>query len=83
MPRQLELIRVPEAGTQCGDLLRAMHKGVRLTIWNAMTEYGCGALHQRMNELKAMGWPVQRREIKVNGKRVAEFWIEGQERKAA
>lgn len=79
---QLELIRVPEPGTQCGDLLRAMHRGVRLTIWNAMAEYGCGALHQRMKELRAMGWPVQRREIKVNGKRVAEFWMD-QERRAA
>jgi hypothetical protein len=70
-----EAVRVPEAGTQCGDLLRAMQRGERLTIWNAMTEYGCGALHQRINELRSMGWPVQRREIVTNGKRVAEFFM--------
>lgn len=73
---QMELIapcRLPTRGTQCYELLMAMQQGVRLTIWNAMTQYHCGALHQRINDLKALGWPVKRQEITVNGKRVAEF----------
>ena len=69
-------VRVPDAKTQCGQLLRAMQGGVRLTIWNAMVDYGCGALHQRMKELRDDGWPIKRQEITVNGKRVAEFWME-------
>jgi hypothetical protein len=72
----LQPVVVPKKGTQCGDLLRAMQEGVRLTIWNAMTEYGCGALHQRIGELKDMGWPVKRDEITQNGKRYAVFWME-------
>lgn len=52
-----------------------MQAGKRLTIWNAMMDHRCGALHQRMNDLKDLGWPIQRRLIKVNGKQVAEFWL--------
>lgn len=69
-------VEVPSAETQCGKLLRAMQRGERLTIWNAMMDYGVGALHQRMKELRDSGWPVKRQEITVNGKRVAEFWME-------
>lgn len=68
-------VRIPPASSQCGKLLRAMQSGERLTIWNAMVEYGCGALHQRMRDLKKMGWPVQREEVTRGGKRVAEFWM--------
>lgn len=76
---QLELInpcRIPKQGGQCYELLIAMQGGKRLTIWNAMTEHGCGALHQRMKDLRDLGWPILRREIPVNGTRVAEFWME-------
>lgn len=77
---QLELIaevRMPEKGTQCYELLMAMKEGKRLTIWNAMVEHHCGALHQRMKDLRDMGWPIQRQLIKTNGGApVAEFWLE-------
>ena len=69
-------VRVPEKGTQCYELLMAMKNGKRLTIWNAMIDHGCGALHQRMKDLRDMGWPIQRRLIKTNGSApVAEFWL--------
>lgn len=68
-------VRVPTKGSQCYRLLKAMQEGERLTIWNAMVDYGCGALHQRMNELRSMGWPIQRREVTKQGKRVAEFFM--------
>ncbi len=67
---------VPPADTQCGKILRAMQSGVRLTIWNAMVDYGVGALHQRVKDLRDMGWPIQREEKTTNGKRVAELWME-------
>ena len=65
--------RVPSKGTQCRRLLDAMRRRKRMTIWNAMQEYRVGALHQRITDLRAMGWPVIRREVEINGKRVAEF----------
>lgn len=74
---ELELVapcRVPKEGTQHHKLLRAMQAGVRLTIWNAMNDYGCGALHQRIKELREAGWPIQRRVLP--GTNVAEFWME-------
>lgn len=69
--------QIPEAGTQCRTLLSAMQRGEKLTIWNAMTNYKVGALHQRIGELKDMGWPIKREEIKTeSGRRVAQFWME-------
>ena len=59
MPQQLELIRVPEAGTQCGDLLRAFQRGERLTVAEALTRYQVYALSQRVGELRRQGWPVE------------------------
>lgn len=77
---QLDLLAecvVPKSGTQCYELLRAMQDGKRLTIWNAMQDHGCGALHQRMKDLREMGWPIRRRMLKTNGGAgVAEFWME-------
>lgn len=76
---QLDLLapcRIPEKGTQCYRLLEAMKSGVHLTIWNAMVDYRCGALHQRIGDLKKLGWPIQRREITgKDGQRLAEFWL--------
>ena len=70
--------RMPKNGSQCYELLMAMKLGKRLTIWNAMQEHGCGALHQRIKELKDMGWPILRREVRSDGgAKVAEFWMEG------
>lgn len=65
--------RLPNKDTQLYELLVAMQEGKRLTIWNAMTEHGVGALHQRMRDLRDLGWPIKRREIEVRGRRVAEF----------
>lgn len=70
------LCRPPLSGTQKHTLLLAFKSGKRLTIWNAMVEFGCGALHQRVKELRDLGWPIQRRMISVNGKQVAEFWMD-------
>jgi hypothetical protein len=65
---------VPAAETQLGTLLRALQRGQRLTVAQALTEYGCYALSQRMGDLKRMGWPVLTSTITTNsGKRVAEY----------
>ncbi len=67
---------VPPAESQCGQILRALQRGERLTVLTALTDYGVMALSQRAGELKRMGWPVQSRMIEVpSGKRVAEYWL--------
>lgn len=68
-------IVVPPAETQCGKILRAMQRGEKLTIWNAMVDYGVGALHQRVKDLRDMGWPIERTEVTNNGKTYAQFWM--------
>jgi hypothetical protein len=75
---QLELcpVQVPEADTQCGQILRAMKRGERLTVAIALTQYGCYALSQRVGELKKMGWPVRSRFIKTNNNAmIKEYWL--------
>lgn len=68
---------VPPAETQLGTLLRSLQRGERLTVAQALTEYGCYALSQRMGDLKRMGWPVLTRTITTqSGKRVAEYRME-------
>lgn len=69
-------VRVPKAGTQCYRLLLAMQSGERLTIWDAMHKYGCGALHQRIGDLRRLGWPIKRREVTRNGAHLAEFGLD-------
>lgn len=67
---------MPAHGTQCYELLVALQNGVRLTIWNAMADYHCGALHQRIKELRDLGWPIKRRLLQTpNNKNVAEFYL--------
>ena len=68
---------VPAAETQLGTLLRALQRGQRLTVAQALTEYGVFALSQRMGDLKRMGWPVLTSTITTNsGKRIAEYRME-------
>ncbi len=65
---------VPDQDTQLGTLLRALQRGERLTVAQALSEYGVYALSQRMGDLKRMGWPVLTSTITTNsGKRVAEY----------
>jgi len=68
---------VPEPTTQLGTLLRALQRGERLTVAQALTEYGCYALSQRCTDLKKMGWPIRTTMIRVGrNKRVAEYTLE-------
>lgn len=53
-----------------------MQRGQRLTVAQALTEYGVFALSQRMGDLRKLGWPVQSRTITTpSGKRVSEYWV--------
>ncbi len=67
--------RYPNAAqTQLWTLLTALRRGERLTVLVALDQYQCYALSQRIGQIKALGWHVQRRMVKVgSGKAVAEY----------
>lgn len=65
---------MPAPETQLGTLLQALQRGENLTVAQALTQYGCYALSQRIGDLKRMGWPVLTLTITTNsGKRVAQY----------
>lgn len=77
---QLELLSRPTypkaAQKQLWALLEALRRGERLTVLLALQKYQCYALSQRCTELRALGWPIQKRMVSVpSGKAVAEYWL--------
>lgn len=70
----IDFVRVPDAQTQCGRLLRAFQRGERLTVAEALSRYGVYALSQRVGELKRAGWPIIAEQYKTpGGARVAIY----------
>jgi hypothetical protein len=75
---ELELldVKVPDAGTQCGVLLRAFQRGERLTVAEALSRYGCFALSQRCGDLRRNGWPIKSEMVEIRpGTRIARYWL--------
>ena len=64
---------VPPQDTQNGQILRALERGERLTLLDALQKFGCFRLAARVKELRDMGWPVEMRTVTLNGKRIAEY----------
>lgn len=54
-------------------VLRALHKGRRLTIWTAMVQLHVGALSQRIGDLRRLGWPILDTWREHNGSRFKEY----------
>lgn len=55
-------------------VLRALHRGERLTIYKAMVKLHVGALSQECGRLRRLGWPVHSRIITTaSGSRIAEY----------
>jgi hypothetical protein len=75
----LPICRIPERGSQCYELLMAMHSGARLTVKVALERHGVYALSQRCGELRRKyGWPVVSRMVEISpGVRVAEYSLRG------
>lgn len=67
-------VKVPDAQTQCGVLIRAFKRGESLTVAEALSRYGIYALSQRVGELKRSGWPIIAEQFKTpSGARVARY----------
>lgn len=58
------------------EIQRHLAKGLALTPLAALRRFGCLSLSQRVGELKRKGFPIQTKLIKVNGSRVAKYWID-------
>ena len=70
-------VEVPDAGTQCGVLLRAFKRGESLTVAEALTRYGVFALSQRCGDLRRNGWPVKSEFVTLpSGATVKRYWME-------
>lgn len=73
---ELAFVRVPPPDTQCGMLIRAFREGRRLTVAEALKDFGIYALSQRVGELKEAGWPIRSETLKLHsGKRVSVYWM--------
>ncbi len=63
-----------ERMTQSEMIYDHLSKGGTLTVAEALSQFGCYALSQRMGELRDRGWPVQRQMRETDGgARVAEY----------
>lgn len=64
--------------TQTESILSDLEQGKRITPLDALEDYGCFRLGARIFNLRKDGHPIARDMIKLpNGKRVAEYYMEG------
>ena len=60
--------------SQRDQILADLKRGAKITGMDALKNYGCWALPQRIHELKRAGYPIERRMVNVGqGKHVAEY----------
>jgi len=65
--------------TQAGRILAHLRAGNRLTALEALERFGCFRLAARVHELRREGWQIEERAVETRtGKRVAEYYMEGQ-----
>lgn len=61
-------------------LFRHFALGKSITTFEAMLQYGCARLSERVRELEAKGWTIDRAwERSANGKRVLRYWLAEQQ----
>jgi hypothetical protein len=58
-------------------ILEFLLTGCRLTVLDALKYFGCLSLSQRISNLNAEGWGIQKRMIETPGtkKRIAEYYL--------
>lgn len=65
-------------------ILAHLWGGHRLTSMDALRLFGTSRLAARVLELKTEGQDIRKKMVSKNGKRFAEYWLEGsQSRKAS
>jgi hypothetical protein len=61
--------------TQKLQILKHLKNGNKLTAIDALKLFGCFRLAARVQDLRDVGHQVKSRLIRINGKRVAEYWL--------
>lgn len=61
--------------SQNKEIKKHLLSGKRLTALEALDLFGCLRLGSRIYDLREKGLPIEKEMIKVNGKRVAEYYI--------
>lgn len=61
--------------TQTQQILKHLEKGNKLTSLEALSLFGCFRLAARVQELRDVGHEVKSQLIKINNKRIAEYWL--------
>lgn len=64
------------ARSQADNILEYLLQGGRLTPLEALNKFGCLRLGARMWDIKNKGYDVRSRLRNIDGKKVAEYWIE-------
>jgi len=66
----------PKALSHKQLILQHMQKGRKITALEALSLFGCFRLGARIWDLRHDGYNVQQKLIDVNGKTVAQYWLE-------
>jgi hypothetical protein len=61
--------------TQTQQILKHLEKGNKLTALEALQLFGCFRLAARVQELREVGRDIKSQLVKINGKRIAEYWL--------
>ena len=69
-------VRVPDADTKRGKILRYLQQGGSLTPLEALNLFGCLSLSQRIGEFERDGWPIKADPFKTpGGATVARYYM--------
>ena len=69
-----DLINV-SAESQNGQILSWLESGKSLTPLDALKQFDCLSLAQRIKNLRDYGWPIQKIMEKKKGKRYARYFL--------
>ncbi len=58
-------------------ILRYMAQGFSVTPLSALRKFGSLRLSERVREIEAEGWPVERKRVNIRGKRVMSYYLQG------
>ena len=62
--------------SQKKSILDWLSEGNTITSLQALNMFGCLRLASRISDLRSEGFPIAKEMIEVNGKRVAQYWLQ-------
>lgn len=62
--------------SQKKSILDWLSEGNTITSLQALNMFGCMRLASRISDLRQDGFPIAKEMIEINGKRVAQYWLQ-------